>query len=116
MVIACSLLFPPTLPSFPLSPVSLTRHLASAEGSYLAHYEYKQFKSQKKEASPITLMPLGDSETVTSAWARGKVLAEAQNMARDLYAYIDRRRCFANSWLCDTERMRLQIISLRHSL
>lgn len=65
--------------------LSTLRALATAEGTYLAQYNYKQFKTQKKESTPATYELLASGDVAEAAWARGKLLAEAQNMARDLY-------------------------------
>lgn len=55
--------------------------IASAEGAYLARYEYTDFKSEG--AKLMSMEPIFDDHS--RAWERGKVIATAQNMARSLY-------------------------------
>lgn len=67
-----------------ISLESLNDAEAAAEGSLLSTWKYQEFKTKKDPQPSINLCNICDVKEDTTAWKKGAVQAEAQNIARRL--------------------------------
>ncbi len=73
-----------TLVIIPTGDDSLQHYEALAEGLFLSQYHFSTYKTKKRPQFPLTVELVAGSELVEAALSRGKKIAEATCIARDL--------------------------------